>query len=112
VIRGSEDAMVGDADSRELAAEYGGGAELVTLEAGHIPRVEERSRERFWSIVLGFAATTARADHVEVRRRDQCDQPRDEVERVEHDRVRTVAPSSFEAAAKIDAMMASFDRLD
>jgi hypothetical protein len=43
------------------------------------------------------------ADHIEARRRDQCDQPRDEVERVEHDRVRPAAPRAFEADHKVDA---------
>ncbi len=58
VIRGSEDPMVGADDSAELAERYGGGAELRTIAgAGHLPRVEDGSREGFWATVLEFDAS-------------------------------------------------------
>lgn len=57
VVRGAEDPLVSETDAFDLAETYGGPAEVVQLPgAGHIPRVEEASREAFWDAILAFLA--------------------------------------------------------
>jgi len=56
VLRGEGDFLDDAADDEALAADYGGGASLVTIPgATHIPRLETSpSSANYWNAVLGF----------------------------------------------------------
>lgn len=56
IINGQNDPNHLPADSERLAADYGGGAELLVIEgAGHVPRIEaEPVNAAFWSAVTRF----------------------------------------------------------
>jgi pimeloyl-ACP methyl ester carboxylesterase len=55
VVRGSDDPFTSDADNRDLASSYGGGARYESIAGGgHLPRLQAGTRKTWWHVVLDF----------------------------------------------------------